>query len=95
MEPVLNKQIKKVAGGHSIFLGDKEVKYDMNFRLYMTTKLANPKYAAEITTRVQLVNFQVKEQGLEEQLLSEVIKREKKELESQKNELVSKKAENE
>lgn len=60
----------------------------MDFRFYMTTKLANPKYPAEITTRVTLVNFQVKEQGLEEQLLSEVIKREKKELEQTKNDLV-------
>jgi len=32
----------------------------------MTTKLANPKYPAEITTKVTLVNFQVKEKGLEE-----------------------------
>lgn len=30
----------------------------------MTTKLANPKYKAEVSTRVTLVNFAVKEEGL-------------------------------
>lgn len=61
----------------------------------MTTKLANPKYKAEVSTRVTLVNFTVKEEGLEEQLISEVIKRMEAQLEKSKNELVRKKADNE
>lgn len=47
-----------------IILGDRQIKYDHNFRLYMTTKMGNPKYKAEISTRVTLVNFAVKEEGL-------------------------------
>lgn len=35
--------------------------------------MANPKYKAEISTRVTMVNFTVKEEGLEEQLCSVVI----------------------
>lgn len=67
MEPILVKSLKKMAGKLLIVLGaDKEIKYDENFRLYMTTKLSNPRYKAEVSTRVTLVNFTVKEEGLEE-----------------------------
>ena len=60
IEPILNKSIKKVAGRLMMYLGEKEVLYNPNFRFYMTTKLANPKYKAEVSTRVTLVNFTVK-----------------------------------
>lgn len=73
LEPILNKNLKRMAGKISMFLGDKEIKYDENFRLYMTTKLSNPRYKAEVSTRVTLVNFTVKEEGLVEQLISVVI----------------------
>ncbi len=49
-----------------IYLGEKEVLYNEKFRFYMTTKLSNPKYKAEVSTKVTLVNFTVKEKGLEE-----------------------------
>ncbi len=62
-------------------MGEKAVLYNPNFKLYMFTKLMNPLYEAEVTTKVTLVNFQVKEKGLQSQLLSEVIKVEKDDLE--------------
>lgn len=65
MEPLLNKNIKKVGGVKSIYLGEEPVRYDDNFRFYMTTKLPNPKFKAEVTTKVTLINFTVKEKGLE------------------------------
>ena len=95
IEPILNKSIKKIAGKLMLYLGEKEVLYNPNFRFYMTTKLANPRYKAEVSTRVTLVNFMVKENGLEEQLTSEVIRRMEFNLEKTRIELVNKNAENE
>ena len=46
-----------------IRLGDKEVEYNPDFRFYITTKLGNPHYAPEISTKACIVNFAVKEQG--------------------------------
>lgn len=51
----------------------------------MTTKLPNPKFKAEVTTKVTLINFTVKEKGLEEQLTSVVIRKIEAQLESNKN----------
>jgi len=50
VESVLKKQIKKVAGKSMIYLGEKEILYDPNFRFYMTTKMPNPTYKPEIST---------------------------------------------
>ncbi len=44
-------------------LGDKEVEYNPDFRFYITTKLPNPHYAPEVSTKACIVNFAVKEQG--------------------------------
>jgi len=52
--------LKKVGDKLKIYLGEKEVLYNTNFRFYMTTKLSNPNYKAETSTRVTFVNFTVK-----------------------------------
>ena len=69
-------------------LGDKDVEYNYDFRFYITTKLSNPHYAPEISTKTTIVNFAVKEQGLEAQLLGIVVRKERPELEEQKDYLV-------
>ena len=88
IEPVLKKSLKKVAGKLMIIMGEKEVLFDPNFRFYMTTKLANPTYKPEVSTQVTLVNFIVKEKGLEEQLTSEVIRRMENNLEKTRIDLI-------
>jgi len=54
----------------------------------MTTKLPNPHYLPEISIKVNIINFTVNFAGLEEQLLGEVVKQEKPEIEAQKNDLI-------
>ncbi len=49
-----------------IRLGEALADYDMNFRLYMTTKLPNPHYKPEDCIKVTLINFTVTFEGLEE-----------------------------
>lgn len=71
-----------------IKLGDKEVEYNQDFKFYITTKLSNPHYTPEISTKTAIVNFAVKEQGLEAQLLGIVVRKERPELEEQKDKLV-------
>lgn len=55
---------------------------------FITTKLSNPHYPPEISTKTTLVNFAVKETGLEVQLLGIVVRKERPAIEEQKDNLV-------
>ena len=48
-----------VAGREFVVLGDKEVDYDRNFRLYLNTKLANPKYTPNVFGKSMVINYTV------------------------------------
>ncbi|XP_022832877.1 dynein heavy chain 6, axonemal [Spodoptera litura] len=88
LAPVLLKQTFLQAGRLLIHLGDSDIEYDTNFRLYLTTKLANPHYLPEICIQVTLVNFTVTLSGLEDQLLADVVRLERPDLEILRSELI-------
>ncbi|XP_017886409.1 dynein heavy chain 2, axonemal [Ceratina calcarata] len=88
LSPILDRAFVKVGDQTMIKFNEKTITYNDKFRLFMTTKLANPHYAPEISTKTTLCNFAIKEQGLEDQLLGIVVRKEKPQLEEQKDNLV-------
>ncbi|KAL0488326.1 dynein heavy chain [Acrasis kona] len=93
LEPVLSKQVFRSQGRLVIKMGTSLVDYNPKFRFYMTTKLANPHYLPDICNKVTLINFTVTAKGLEDQLLGDVVRKLKKELEEEKDSLVLRVAE--
>ena len=57
LEPILLRQTFKQAGSTVIKLGDSTIPYHDDFKFYITTKLPNPHYTPEVSTKVTLVNF--------------------------------------
>ncbi|WIA33430.1 hypothetical protein OEZ86_006562 [Tetradesmus obliquus] len=90
LEPLLAKAFIRRNNQLLVKIGDKEVDFSPEFKLYITTKLANPHYTPEVSTKAMIVNFAVKESGLEAQLLNTVVKCERPDLDKQKNDLVVK-----
>ncbi|KAJ3276290.1 Dynein heavy chain 3, axonemal [Terramyces sp. JEL0728] len=88
LEPLLTKQIFKQSGVMCIKLGEAIVEYSPDFRFYITTKLRNPHFLPELSTKVTTVNFMITPEGLEDQLLGIVAAKERPELEEEKNKLV-------
>lgn len=88
LEPVLAQEIFKSGGNEMIKLGGEAIAYNKEFKFYMTTKLANPHYLPDICIKVTLINFTVTLEGLEDQLLVEVVKYEQPELEETRNNLI-------
>lgn len=91
---VIQKNIKSVSGRTFIILGDKEVDYDPNFRMYMTTKLSNPKFNPAAYAIATVINYTVTLSGLEDQLLSVVVRNERADLEEQRENLIVETSEN-
>jgi dynein heavy chain len=88
LEPILLRQTFMQGGRLLIHLGDSDIDYDKNFRFYMTTKMANPHYLPEVCIKVTVINFTVTKSGLEDQLLSDVVRLERPDLEEQRNQLI-------
>jgi dynein heavy chain len=88
IEPLLLKQTIRQGGRLLMKLGDSLVEYDKNFKMYITTKLANPHYLPEVCIKVTVINFTVTQVGLEGQLMADVVKLERPELEEQRNSLI-------
>jgi dynein heavy chain, axonemal len=85
LDPLLGRVLVKK--GKCMRIGDREIDYNENFRLILQTKLANPHYKPEMQAQTTLINFTVTRDGLEEQLLAEVVKAERPDLEEQKSNL--------
>ena len=81
--PVIARQAKKKGNRLYITLGEKEVELHPEFKLFLHTKLSNPHYPPEMQAECTLVNFTVTEQGLEDQLLSLVVRKERDDLAEQ------------
>jgi dynein heavy chain, axonemal len=64
------------------------IEYSPQFRFYITTKLRNPHFLPELSTKVTIVNFMITPEGLEDQLLGIVAAKERPELEEEKIGLV-------
>ncbi len=94
IEPVLQKQIFKKGSSWNIRLGDNTIEYNKDFKFYMTTKLRNPHYLPEVSTKVTLINFMITYEGLSDQLLGIVVEKENPELQLKKEQLVIESAAN-
>jgi len=64
IDTILMKQIFDQEGRKLIRVGDKRIDYNPKFRLYLTTKMANPHYLPEIFIKVTVINFSITFEGL-------------------------------
>ena len=64
------------------------IEYNQKFKLYLTSKMANPHYLPEVFIKTLVINFTVTFDGLDEQLLADVVINLEPEVEKQRDELV-------
>jgi dynein heavy chain len=94
LDPVLEKSTFMEGSQRFIKLGDKNIEWDSNFRLYFTSKLANPHYSPEVMGKTMIINYSVTQNGLANQLLNVVVAHERPDLEDQYRDLVNETSEN-
>jgi dynein heavy chain, axonemal len=59
--PIITRSTFKKGRNLFVKLGDKDVEYNRNFKLFMHTKLSNPHYPPEVQAETTLINFTVTE----------------------------------
>ena len=84
LDPVLKKEILVRGAQKIVRLGDVEVEYNDSFRLFLVTNHPNPHYLPAAFIKVNLINFTITFKCLFDQLLSQVVSREKPELERER-----------
>jgi len=84
LNPILLKQTYVKGNTTYIKLGDQAIEYNPNFYFYITTKYRNPHYLPELSTKVTLINFMITYEGLNDQLLGIIVKKERPDLEEEK-----------
>eukprot|EP00743_Colponemidia_sp_Colp-15_P002217 GILK01002403.1.p1 GENE.GILK01002403.1~~GILK01002403.1.p1 ORF type:complete len:1329 (-),score=303.46 GILK01002403.1:72-3644(-) len=83
LDPVLEKQIISKGKSKFIRVADTNMDFSDEFRLYMTSRRANPRFSPELSAKVTIIDFAVTQEGLEQQLLGRVLKKEQRSLEEQ------------
>lgn len=89
LDPVVDKQIIMKGVKKKLMLGEDEIDWHDDFKLFCTSRMTNPSWSPEMYAKMVVIDFTVTRTGLEEQLLGVVINQEKAELEETLNALMS------
>jgi dynein heavy chain len=89
LDPLLSRAYVKKGRSYVVRIGSEDVELSNGFKLYLQTKLINPHYKPETAAQCTIINFIVTESGLEDQLLAQVVRVEKPDLEARNEELVN------
>jgi len=89
LNPIIGRMTVKRGRTMYVKLGDSEVEFHPNFRLFLHTKLSNPHYPPEIQAETTLINFTVTKLGLEDQLLVLVVRKQRRDLADLSEDLVN------
>ncbi|TNJ26760.1 Dynein heavy chain [Giardia muris] len=94
LKPIIEREVIMSAGKPIIMLNDNEVEWHPRFRLYLITKLASPSFSPEVHAKLNLVNFTISTDALEDQLLQAVVSAEYPSLEQKRIELTTESSQN-
>jgi dynein heavy chain len=91
---LISKALFESGSGYNIEFNGQSIEYDPKFRIFFTTKLSNPHFSPEIYLKLNIINFTVTFEGLGEQLLGEVFKKERREKYEERDHLIEEMGQN-
>eukprot|EP00934_Nitzschia_sp_Nitz4_P009291 Nitzschia sp. Nitz4//scaffold6_size259037//29898//42524//NITZ4_001045-RA/size259037-augustus-gene-0.315-mRNA-1//-1//CDS//3329556806//9281//frame0 len=88
LNPLLNKELQRTGGRTLVRIGTEEIDYSPNFKIILSTKNPAVQLTPDVCSRVTLLNFSVTPASLQSQSLSQIVKAERPELETQRASLL-------
>ncbi|EGR28544.1 hypothetical protein IMG5_173090 [Ichthyophthirius multifiliis] len=86
--PILRKDLAHAGPRWVVNIGDKQVNYNENFKLYLCTRNSGIEISPNTSSLVSIINYTITRSGLEGKLLSIIINHEQPDLEKKKQELL-------
>merc|ERR1711871_1312178 len=77
LNPILNRETSKNGPRTLIRIGENEVDYSPAFQIFMSTRNPIANFAPDICSRVTFVNFAITQSSLQSQCLSQLLKKER------------------
>ena len=93
MYPAIRQDLVMQGPRTCVYVGDKLIDYNEDFRLILTTQRAAADLPPDVRSHLCEINFTVTQAGLAGQLLARTLRHEKPELEARKTELLKKEEE--
>ncbi|KAI6655602.1 cytoplasmic dynein 2 heavy chain 1-like [Oopsacas minuta] len=88
--PLIRREIYFKGSSSFVYIGEKQVDFNNDFKMYLITRNPNPNINVDIQSCLSIINFSFTIAGLTSQLLTIIILTEKPELEVQKTNILSK-----
>lgn len=88
--PLLKKETQEEGKRRVIKLGEDNITLNSSFMLYLTTKLPRPHYSPEICSLVTILNFIATDEGLMDQMLNIIVKKEEPNTEKGREDVINK-----
>jgi len=88
LNSVLNREITKTGGRVTISLGDKEIDYSPAFTIFLSTRDAASRFAADLCSRVTLISFVTTPASLTRQCLGKILRAERADIDTKRSDLI-------
>ena len=86
LNPILNRETTKNGPRTLIRIGENEVDYSPSFQIFMSTRNPIANFAPDICSRVTFVNFTITPSSLQSQCLSQLLKKERPDIQKMQEE---------
>lgn len=84
LDPILERQVIRKGKKNYLNFSDQLVEINLDFTLYMTTKLANPHFSPELSAKCTVIDFTVTQEGKRKKKEKKKSKRKKSMLRSRR-----------
>ncbi|GAA5960288.1 hypothetical protein JCM21900_000936 [Sporobolomyces salmonicolor] len=88
LNTVLNKELRRAGGRVLIRLGNQDIDFSPSFTMFLSTRDPSVEFAADLNSRVTMVNFSITRASLQTQSLAQVLRVERPEVDRKRSDLL-------
>jgi dynein heavy chain 1 len=88
LNPVLNREVQRTGGRTVIRIGNEDIDFSPKFVVILFTRNPYARFSPDLCSRVTIINFTITSSSLENQILSEILKSERPDINQKRNDIL-------